>query len=200
MSEYDDSKNFENMLELAEFGANRHNERRQVLFRIFISYMTLLVVISGLILKHWNDDVLENSVFTIGVSIFLFLLGLCYTLWLRTFSKASDHDVRRRDFYLAKAQVICYHMSKCLSQHYSGCKQVYINLGGGKNYKISEKCLFKRRKPDINFEKYLKGPTQPTVWNNTHFWFHLCGPVGLTILIILALGIKWFELRKWPIL
>lgn len=200
MSKYKDSKNFENMLELAKFGADRHNERRQVLFRIYISYMTLLVVIAGLILKHWNDDVLENYVFTIGVSIFLFLIGLFYWQWLRIFYKAADYDVRRRDFYLSKAQVICYYMSECLSQYYSGCKQVDINLGGGRGYKISEKCLFKRRKPDIKSENYLDDPPDlddpptPTVWNNWHFWFHFFGPIGLTILIILALSIKFLNL------
>ena len=93
-----DKANFENMLELAKFGADRHNERRQVLFRIYISYMTLLVVISGLILKHWDDEVLENYVFTMGVSIFFSLLGLSYWRWLITFYKASDYDVRRRRF------------------------------------------------------------------------------------------------------
>ena len=196
MSKCKDSKNFENMLELAKFGADRHNERRQVLFRIYISYMTLLVVICGLILKHWNDDVLENYVFTIGVSIFLFLVGLFYSQWLRIFYKASDYDVRRRDFYLSKAQVICYYMSECLSQYYSGCKQVDINLGGRRGYKISEKCLFKRRRPDIKTENYLDDPPHlddppdPTVWNNWHFWFHFSGPIGLTILIILALIIS----------
>ena len=49
-------------------------------------------------------------------------------------------------FTLPKAQVICYHMSKCLGQYYSGCKKVDINLGGRKGYKINEKRLFKRRK------------------------------------------------------
>ena len=45
-------KNFENMMKLAEYTANRHNERRQVIFRIFILYMTLLVVLSGLIMNN----------------------------------------------------------------------------------------------------------------------------------------------------
>ena len=54
------TENFENMMKLAEFGANSHTERRQVLFRIFISYMTLLVVISGLIMNNWEDDFIES--------------------------------------------------------------------------------------------------------------------------------------------
>ena len=35
---------FERMVQLAEFGAKRHDERRQVEFRVFIAYMTLLVL------------------------------------------------------------------------------------------------------------------------------------------------------------
>ena len=40
--DYDQAKdNFHKMLALAELGAKWHNDRRQVAFRIFISYMTL---------------------------------------------------------------------------------------------------------------------------------------------------------------
>ena len=35
---------FERIVQLAEFGAKRHDERRQVEFRVFIAYMTLLVL------------------------------------------------------------------------------------------------------------------------------------------------------------
>ena len=52
--------NFERMVQLAEFGAKRHNERRQVDFRVFIAYMTLLALafsqidkIRGLDLPVW---------------------------------------------------------------------------------------------------------------------------------------------------
>ena len=36
---------FERMVQLAEFGARRHDERRQVEFRVFIAYNTLLVLV-----------------------------------------------------------------------------------------------------------------------------------------------------------
>ena len=39
-----DLANFDKMLELAEFGAKRHNERRQNLFKAIIAYITLLVL------------------------------------------------------------------------------------------------------------------------------------------------------------
>lgn len=35
---------FERMMQLAEYGASRHNDRRQIEFRIFISYVTLLLL------------------------------------------------------------------------------------------------------------------------------------------------------------
>ena len=35
-----DKDNLQRMLELAEFGAKRHDDRRTVEFRIFVSYMT----------------------------------------------------------------------------------------------------------------------------------------------------------------
>ena len=189
------AENFENMMKLAEYGADRHTERRQVLFRIFISYMTLLVVISGLIMNNWKDAFIESNLFVSGVSVLLIGMLFFYWRWLIIFYKASDHDVRRRDFYLTKAQVICYYMSE-LSQRYSDCKNVYINLGGNKSYEISERCLFKMRRPDINPKTdpniNKKCPPSPTVWRNPHFYFHLFAPAGLTILIVLALLIHKF--------
>ena len=188
------AENFENMMRLAEYGADRHTERRQVLFRIFISYMTLLVVISGLIMNNWKDEFIESLFFFCPASLFLFFMLFFYWRWLIIFYKASDHDVRRRDFYLTKAQVICYYMSE-LSQCYSGCKEVYLNLGGNKSYEISERCLFKKRGPDINPKPdpniNKKCPPSPNVWRNPHFYFHFFAPAGLTILIIAALWIKF---------
>ena len=194
MSDHD-LNNFENMMKLAEFGAHRHNERRQVIFRIFISYMTLLVIIAGLIMKHWKDDPIESLWFVISVSVFLGVLFWFYQRWLRIFYTASDYDVRRRDFYLIKAQVISYYMSKGLSQWYSDCEKVYINLANQKHYKISEKCLFDKRRPDIDPDIALDIDPQscqeclpkPNVSSNAHYRFHICGPAGLTILIIFSL-------------
>ena len=185
-----DFKNFENMMKLAEFGARRHNERRQVIFRIFISYMTLLVVIAGLIMRHWKDELIEKGLFVFFISVFLGVMLYFYGRWLKIFYIGSDHEVRRRDFYLVKAEVISFHMSKGLSQCYSDCKNVPINLANEKNYEISEKCLFEKRRPDINPSINIcrKCPPPPTVKGNRHFYFHLFGPAGLTILIIIALA------------
>ena len=188
------AENFENMMKLAEYGANRHTERRQVLFRIFISYMTLLVVISGLIMNNWKDEFIKSMWFFLPASIFLLFMFCVYWWWLITFYRASDYDVRRRDFYLTKAQVICHYMSEELSQRYSDCKNVYINLGN-KTYEISERRLFKKRRPDINPKAdpdiNKECPPSPTVKCNPHFYFHFVAPAGLTILIVVALWIKF---------
>lgn len=180
------------MMRLAEYGANRHGERRQVLFRIFISYMTLLVVISGLIMNNWKDDFIESELFVWGVSALLSGMLFTYFRWLTMFYRASDYDVRRRDFYLTKAQVICYDVSKKLSQCYSGCQEVYLNLGNDGSYKISERYLFKKPYPDIEPQTIVEGPCPAAVRYNRHFHFHLFAPAGLTILIVLALLLNFF--------
>lgn len=184
--------NFQRMLDLAEFGANRHNERRQVVFRMFISYMTLLVVISGLIMRHWKDDMLQSVGFMFVVSIFLLLLFYFYCGWLKKVYEALIFDVRRRDFFLKKAEILCYYLSKAWADHVNPCETVLLNLAG-MSYEIKENRLFEKSKPDIEdyIENTLKAPCKPNVSKDKHFRFHLCGPAGLTILIIIALIIKF---------
>lgn len=190
-------RNFENMMRLAEYAADQHKERRSTLFRIFISYMTLLVVISGLIVRYWGYAALgEANVLFLGViGGFLVCVFIIYWQWLRTFYRASDNDVRRRSFYLQKAQVISYYMTNNLGQCYNGCKKLYLNLGNGKSKEISEKCLFKQRDPDIYIhkEKAMKCVEPITVRCNHHFWFHFFAPFGLTSLIIGALSSKSWD-------
>ena len=175
--------NFENMMKLAEYAADQHRERRNTIFRIFISYMTLLVIISGLILKYWGYAALEEVGWPLIIAISLFLVGIfiTYWRWLVIFYQAADNDVRRRSFYLQKAQVISYYMSKDLSQDYSGCKFIYLNLGNRKSRKITEKCLFKQRSPDIwsnpeDCEKQKdceENAPKPNVWDKPSLWVSL---------------------------
>ena len=56
-----DQNKFQVMLQLAEFGAKRLEERRSVEFRIFISYITLLVLALYQLVKRGNpvDDFLK---------------------------------------------------------------------------------------------------------------------------------------------
>lgn len=187
------ANSFENMMKLAEYAASRHNERRQVIFRVFISYMTLLVAISGLIMNNWRDEFIESGSFVWGVSALLLGMFITYFLWLRAFYITSDYDARRRSFYLTKAEVISYHMSKDLNRYYSACEKVYPYLANNKYLEIDEKRLFKDRKPhSIRPKDIEKSPVPPTVKCNLHFYFHICAPLGVTILIVVALSIKFF--------
>ena len=107
-----DLANFDKMLELAEFGAKQHNERRQIAFRISISYVTLLVLILYQTIKN-NERVLEfHWLSLLIVSSLLLLMHLIYLQWQWTTQKASINDVRRRDFYLKKAESFSYHLSR----------------------------------------------------------------------------------------
>ena len=186
------AKNFENIMKLAEYGADRHTERRNIIFRIFIAYMTFLIVASGLILRHQKDELVESLWFILPATVFLVVVFIIYWLWLRIFYIASDYDVRRRDFYLKKAEIICYYFSKNLeTKEYSHCKEIPINLGSDKSYLISEKDLFEKKAPDIQPKTdpniCWKDPPAPIVRKNLHFWFHFCAPLGLTILIVAIL-------------
>ena len=49
-----DKDKFQKMLQLAEFGAKRLEERRSVEFKIFISYTTLLVLALYQLIKQQN--------------------------------------------------------------------------------------------------------------------------------------------------
>ena len=107
------NKSFEQMMAIAEFAAKGHSERRQVVFRVFVSYMTLLVVIAGLIMKHWKDEMIRSWEAAIPISAFLLIVMVVYCIWIYWIYGALIYDVRRRDFYLTKAEIICfYHRSK----------------------------------------------------------------------------------------
>ena len=52
---------FQRMMTLAEFGAKLHDERRQVEFRVFISYTTLLAFLLYQVYKNNTFGLLSNS-------------------------------------------------------------------------------------------------------------------------------------------
>ena len=98
-----DAANFDRMLELAEFGAKRHDQRRQIVFRIAIAYLTLLVLALYQSIK--NEGLLRSdAVWLIIFIICLIVVHISYFFWQRTAFIAMINDVRRRDFYLMKAQ------------------------------------------------------------------------------------------------
>lgn len=77
---------FEKMVQLAEFGARRHDERRQVEFRVFIAYMTLLA------LAFYQIDKIANLNAPALVITGLSLIHLVYFFWQVRLSRALVND------------------------------------------------------------------------------------------------------------
>ena len=113
------SKNkFQAMLQLAEFGAKRLEERRSVEFRIFISYMTLLVLALYQLVKQGNpiheffelfvqkDAISLEGWEGVGLYLLALLIHIIYVMWQIGIGVAMDNDSHRRNFYLKKAENI----------------------------------------------------------------------------------------------
>ena len=188
-----DLANFDRMLELAEFGAKRHNERRQNLFKVIIAYITFFVLALYQTIK--NGDKFGLSGAEIVFVVLLLLLVHCFYLkWLWTTLIASTNDVRRRDFYLKKAESLSYHLSQNrFSDFYpSPSKKVKINLGSGVSWKITERCLFNKRGPKIIGDSSCEKPPAPKYWKDIHFRTLAIVPTVLLILLVVKLaGIFW---------
>ena len=176
------TRTLEKMLELAQFGADGHRGRRQVEFRVFISYITVLVL--GLYQVNKLEDPIFQGSDNAWLLMLLLLIHLLYCYWQRNISIALINDVRRRDFYLQKAQCLSYHLSQHSNVVFqpSWTKKVSLNEGGGRSSKpITEVDLFKKRHPNI---------IQKTSWcefgeilYDCHIWFQ----IGVPTLILLGL-------------
>ena len=183
-----DLANFDKMLELAEFGAKRHNERRQNLFKAIISYITLLVLALYYTLN--NENMLTSSLF-IGIAIvLLFIIHGIFLEWLWKTSVASINDVRRRDFYLKKAEVLSYHLSQSRFSSFAPnpCKYIKLNMASGKSWKITERCLFEMREPNLIIGKApRKKPPDSKRRDDIHFLALAVLPSVLVSLLIVKL-------------
>ena len=99
-----DKNKFQEMLQLAEFGAERLEGRRSVEFRIFISYITLLVLALYQLIKQQNSIGLElwwEGIILYGLALFMHTI---YVTWQVGICIAMDNDSYRRNFYLKKAE------------------------------------------------------------------------------------------------
>ncbi|MDE0015081.1 MAG: hypothetical protein OXU51_02765 [Candidatus Poribacteria bacterium] len=115
---------FQRILSLAEFGVKRMEERRTVEFRIFISYITLLVLALYQLSKRQNSihDFFKSIIPKDSVNlelwegIILYALVLCihiiYVIWQVGIGIAMDNDSYRRNFYLKKAEEMSGHPLK----------------------------------------------------------------------------------------
>ena len=145
---------FERMMTLAEFGAERHNERRQVEFKVFISYTTLLAFAVYQAYKNNGVTLLNNnSPWIIGIFVFVHFL---YILWEIRLSMAMDCDTSRRDFYTAKAQCLLEHLLNHPGKIFYPRKDVLVTMKHSKvmsccpkKDKIYESELFKQHEPSF---------------------------------------------------
>ena len=96
-----------------------------------------------------------------------------FLVWLWTTMVASINDVRRRDFHLKKAESLSYHLSRSKFSFFVSdpCKYVKLNMGSGKNWKITERCLFEMTEPELMIgEAPREKPRDREWWNDIHFW------------------------------
>ena len=119
-----DKDKFQKMLQLAEFGAKRVEERRSVEFKIFISYTTLLVLALYQLIKQQNPihdffgRILQTDSITLESweGIILYVLALfmhtIYATWQVGVGIAMDNDSHRRNFYLKEVENISGHPLK----------------------------------------------------------------------------------------
>ena len=189
-----DKANFESMLAIAGVAEQWHHNRRQLEFKIMISYTTLLALAVYQVIKlkespesfdvHW-------AIVLIGCLGLLGILGI-YWWWQYIFHIASNNDVRRRDFYLKKAELILHHMSQSgdsqFVPHFT--RTIIINLAAGMSREMSEVELFDKAEPDIYIRSKKTGTPPPKFYKNPHILISLAGPTMLTISLIVVLFIK----------
>ena len=189
-----DTANFDRMLELAEFGAKRHDQRRQIVFRIAVAYLTLLVLALYQTIK--NENLLRLDVpWLIIYAICLVVVHIFYVRWQQTAFIAMINDVRRRDFYLMKAQIIAYYLtqSRFSSFNPDPCEKMIVNFASETVWETNERSLFKEREPTMIHRKTSsKKPGSPNLFKDTHFLMLIIGPTAIAFLLFCKLiGMIW---------
>ena len=194
-----DKDTCQQMVSIAELASNQHNDRRQITFRIAIGYTTLLALGFYLTIKTPIQEILPTN-FHIPwiISGMLAFLTFVYCWALKVLHVASNNDVRRRDFYLKKAECILHHMSQNRSSPFtpdSKDKYIIINLGVGENRNPITECqLFDEKQPDIFIpsmkKTYPKLMGSPMRIIDFHYFSLIALPIFLTILLMLNLLVK----------
>ena len=188
-----DKDTFNQMFAFAELASNQHNDRRQLTFRIAIGYTTLLALALYQTIKAQGQEIFPSNFYIpYFVSGLIMILTLVYCWALKVLHVASNNDVRRRDFYLKKAECIAHHMSKNDSSSFipdSKDKYIIINLGASKNKNpITERELFDEKQPDIFISSMKEGT--PMRFIDFHYLSLIILPVFLTILLIINWLVK----------
>ena len=189
-----DAANFDRMLDLAEFGAKRHDQRRQIVFRIAVAYLTLLVLALYQTIKNEKMFSGDASWLIIFV-ICLVVVHIFFSLWLRTTFIAMINDVRRRDFYLMKAQIIAYYLTQSRFSSFTPApgEDVIVNFASERAWKTNERSLFKERGPTMIHRKTsCQKPGDPKLRKDTHFLMLIIGTTAPAVLIFFKLiGMIW---------
>jgi hypothetical protein len=140
-----DRENYQNMLDMAEFAATRMDQRKTVEFRIFISYMTPLILATYYAIKVNPEYVVDVNWWAI-VTLLIVLIGIhiMYISWQIRLSVAMCNDAQRRNFCLKKAECILHHLSKNTNTPFlPGDSIVKANIGYSKDGNLwTEKELF----------------------------------------------------------
>ena len=187
-----DKANFDSMLTIAEMAEQWHHNRRQLEFKIMISYTTLLALALYQIIKPREVPVSFDVHWAIVLCLGLLLVFGIYWRWQYIFHIASNNDVRRRDFYLKKAELILHHMSQSGDSQFvpHSNKTVRINLAAEMSRGMSEVELFDKAEPDIYIHSKKIGTPPPKWYRNRYILLQLVGPAMLTISFIVVLFIK----------
>ena len=175
-----DTDNFQKMLGIAEFGAKRMEERRAFEFKIFISYITLLVLALYQLLKQ-NPISFKSLIYNLieqeptpfislceGIALGILALGMhiIYVMWQVGVGIAMENDSYRRNFYLKKAQCI------------SGCSLKYEN----KKDKVDRKIVIIQRYPQQFNYLWI-------IWENWSRMLLIAIPTVLFIVVVHLLDI-----------
>ena len=189
-----DKDTCQQMFSIAELASNQHNDRRQLTFRIAIGYTTLLALAIYLTTKTPDQEIFPPNRYMPWVfSGLLAFVTFVYCWALRVLHVASNNDVRRRDFYLKKAECIAHHMSQNKDSHFipdSDKEFIIINLGAGKsNAPITERELFDEKQPDIYIPSMKKISPKlmgtPMQKIDLHYFSLIALPIFLTVLLII---------------
>ena len=191
-----DKDTCQQMVSIAELASNQHNDRRQLTFRIAIGYTTLLALGIYLTIKTPSQGIVPtefNMPWIFPVALALVTLVYCWAL--RVLHVASNNDVRRRDFYLKKAECIVHHMSQNEDSPFepdSDKEYIIINLGAGKsNAPITERELFDEKQPDI-YIRSMKKICPELMGSPMRKWdLHYFSLIALPIFLTLLLIINW---------
>ena len=194
MNDNRDNETLDRMLCIAEFGAKRHDDRRTVEFRIFVSYMTPLILAVYYAFKLNCNHVLPVSwcIIWVGAVLYFLTIHSIYVLWQVGVAVAMANDAWRRNFYLKKAECILHHLStKEDDSHFSPSddrnRTVKVNCGYEKR-EWTEKELFDKSAPNVILVKnfWELGKHRNQIFGD---WSRALVVVLPTILAVFLLGI-----------